>query len=192
MYPNEKAEFAIMLRDMCTSVDRPFDEDMLRVFWDDLEHVPFAQVQRQSKLIRASGKKRFLSSDLRPPPEERAKLNPDSDNDAIMNRIDAYILRYLWPTLSQRQRMTAGREWVYDTRDRSAPRLVAMRIKPDVDHEDCPNEVRYSGHYIKLEDCDMEYTPPPKVSQPHETTFADRYQNFDEANAVRDVLNRRE
>lgn len=189
MYANEKPEFAKMLKDLCMSVDRPFDEDMLRVFWDDLENVPYPQIERQAKLIRASGKKRFMSNDLRPPPEERAALNPDSDNLAVIDRINAYVNRHLWNSMSRLQRLYK-REWVF-TRDKAAPRCVALRIHPDVENEDSPSEIRYPGHYIKVEDCDLDYTPP-LAAPAHEQTFADRYQNFNEADAVRGVLNRRE
>lgn len=180
MYPNEKAEFAQLLTDLCLSVDRPFDKDLLRVFWNDLQHIPMPEIQRQAAILRGSGKKRFSSHDLRPPPEERGALSGDFDNHAIIDRLDAYMLRNIWPRLTNWQRVKP-RTFEY-TRDKVSPRVLALIIDADGDSP---------GHRIAVADCALDYTPPLPAPM-REQSFADRYQNFDEAAAVREVLNRRD
>lgn len=185
MYENEKEAFGKLLLDLCKSVNRPFDADLVRVFWEDLQHVPFPHVERQAKQLRISGKKSFNSNDLRPPPEERVGLG-GPDNQQLLAKLDRALVR-LWDRLSDSQRSLATHQEYIWTNDRIAPRPVALVIKPDfVMIGD--RRVDYPGHRIRVIDCDLDAAfddPRPTVSR--EPGSDD---DFNEAQAARDLLNR--
>jgi hypothetical protein len=71
MYQVEFDEFKKTLSDLCTSVNRPFNDDLCRVFWEDLKGFPLKQIQFRAKLLRATGKMKFTAGDLKPEPEEK-------------------------------------------------------------------------------------------------------------------------
>lgn len=190
MYETEREEFNRLIRDLCMAVNRPCNDDLLRVMWEDLKAVPFAQLDRQAKILRVAGKKGFTSNDLRPPPDMQMMLT--FNNHEIVDRIDAFVLRHIWASLTVWQRL-CGREWVY-TRDKIAPRCIGLRIKPDKTWINLPDENgtvvqvehHHPGRFIRLEDCDLDYTPPHIDARPQLTDQA-----FDEAQAARDLLNRK-
>jgi hypothetical protein len=184
MYENEKEEFGRALQDLCMSVNRPFTADLSRVFWEDLKAIPFPQVDRQIQAIRRSGKKTFNSNDLRPPPEERGLIG-GPDNHQLLSRLDRAFVR-LWDRLSDGQRsLSPFQEYIWSN-DRIAPRPVALVIKPDrVQLGD--RVIEYPGHRINVIDCDLDTLDQPSV-EPRASEFGD---DFNEAEAVRDLLNRR-
>lgn len=74
MYQADADEFEKVLKDLCLSLNRPYSDDMKRVFWEDLRFVTLAQVKRQALEIRRKGNRKFISADLKPPPEpEKAR-----------------------------------------------------------------------------------------------------------------------
>lgn len=188
MYVNELEEFGKLLKDLCVSVDRPFDKDLLSVFWEDLKGVPLQAIQRQAAALRSKGVKRFSSNDLKPPMEEGAGGIATFDNHAIIDRIHAHMLRNIWATLSPYQRLFKH-AWVY-TRDRAAPRCVALKIEADTIEEMIDGrlvEKHYPGHYIRLEDCDAGFEPS-RTDMPLQNRHAP---GWNDADAARDLLNRR-
>ena len=66
MYATEFDDFKQTLADLCTSVNRPFSDDLVRVFWEDLKPTHLSAIRGQAKKLRAAGKTRFTASDLRP------------------------------------------------------------------------------------------------------------------------------
>lgn len=187
MYLSDEPEFAKLIKDLCTSTDRPFDKDLVRVFWTDLQDVPLAAIQRQAAALRTKGVKRFSSNDLRPPAQETGGPINSFDNHAIIGRIYDHVLRTIWGSLSPLQRLYK-REWVF-SRDRSAPKCVAMRIHPDREEKMINGTlqlIEYPGYYIRHEDCDLG-TMPTRESMPVQERGAD----WNDADAARDLLNRR-
>jgi hypothetical protein len=187
MYEHEHVEFGILLRDLCISTDRPFDKDLLRVFLNDLKDVPLQALQRQAAILARKGDKRFKSADLRPPAEESGPL-VGFDNHAIVDRINAHVLRNLWSHLSPMQRLYKH-AWVY-TRDKAAPRCVALKIEPDtvevmVDGQ--LEERHYPGHYIRHEDVDAYFEPVTRADVPLQS----RTGEFNDADEARALLNRK-
>ena len=69
MYQTDYDEFKKTLSDLCVSVNRPFNDDLCRVFWDDLKSAHLSSVRERAKYLRACGKTRFTANDLRPEPE---------------------------------------------------------------------------------------------------------------------------
>jgi hypothetical protein len=192
MYENERESFGKLIQDLCMSVNRPFSADMLRVYWDDLQHVPFAAVERAAKAVRASGKKAFNSNDLRPPPEERSIIG-GPDNSQIIARLDAHLCRYLWSRLSDNQRALANYQEFIWTNDRIAPRPVALVIKPDrqvLIVDGVEHVYEYPGHRISLADCDLGEWDLPRANVIEHKPAA-LTDEFDEAEAARDLLNRK-
>lgn len=193
MYLNEQPEFARLLNDLCIAVDRPFDKDLLRVFWEDLKDIPFAKVQAQVVIVRRKGDKRFKSSDLRPPAETDVTPLCGYDNHVIVDKINTYALRHIWPRLSMLQRLYKH-AWVY-TRDKAAPRCVALKIEPDREEKMIDGELRvieYPGHYLRLEDCDEAFGPT-RENVPLQSREAPQIgdEGWNDADAATALLNRK-
>jgi hypothetical protein len=66
MYTAEFDAFKQTLTDLCVAVNRPVNDDLVRVFWEDLRPCPLHQVQEHAGRLRREGKTRFTSADLRP------------------------------------------------------------------------------------------------------------------------------
>jgi hypothetical protein len=66
MYTAEFDTFKQTLTDLCVAVNRPYNDDLVRVFWEDLRPCPLPQIQEHAKRLRAEGKTKFTSADLRP------------------------------------------------------------------------------------------------------------------------------
>lgn len=67
MYSAEYDSFKQALSDTCVAVNRPFNDDLVRVFWEDLRDFRLGEIQTQAAKVRADGKTKFTSADLRPP-----------------------------------------------------------------------------------------------------------------------------
>lgn len=72
MYQTEFESFKKTLNDLCVAVNRPINDDLVRVFWEDLKRFSLPEIQQRAKYLRAAGKRQFTSNDLRPE-EEAAK-----------------------------------------------------------------------------------------------------------------------
>lgn len=75
VYQTEFDSFKTTLSDLCVAVNRPFNDDLARVFWEDLKRFPLTEIQQRAKLMRASGKRQFTSNDLRPETEPTPPAN---------------------------------------------------------------------------------------------------------------------
>lgn len=75
MYSTDYDEFKKTLSDLCISVNRPFNDDLCRVFWEDLRGQHLSEVRERAKYVRACGKTRFTAHDLKP---EREAPKPES------------------------------------------------------------------------------------------------------------------
>jgi hypothetical protein len=75
MYQTDYDEFKKTLSDLCVSVNRPFNDDLCRVFWDDLRGQHLSAIRERAKYVRACGKTRFTAHDLKPEPEPPAPAN---------------------------------------------------------------------------------------------------------------------
>ena len=96
MLQTEFDQFKTVLSDLCVSVNRPFNDDLLRVFWEDLRSVPLHRVKDRAKCLREVGKTRFVASDLRPDPEPQRVPIPDVlRRDLALSTVHAYGNRAL-------------------------------------------------------------------------------------------------
>jgi hypothetical protein len=66
MYQTDYDDFKKTIADLCVAVNRPFNDDLARVFWEDLKGCHLSAIRERSKYLRACGKTRFTSNDLRP------------------------------------------------------------------------------------------------------------------------------
>jgi hypothetical protein len=92
VYQTDFDAFKKTVNDLCVSVNRPFNDDLVRVFWDDLKAVPLGQVQFRAKLLRTTGKTKFTSNDLRPEPEAVVH-RPVDGGPTVEDRLTAFVLR---------------------------------------------------------------------------------------------------
>ena len=99
MYQTDFDDFKKTLTDLCVSVNRPINDDLVRVFWDDLKNVPLAKIQFRAKLLRTTGKTKFTSNDLRPEPEELHR--PVQDGPSVQDRLTAFVLKNYSLTFTQ-------------------------------------------------------------------------------------------
>lgn len=176
MYPTEYDEFVKLLTDLCISTNRPCTNDLVRVFWEDLQHVPFKVVQRQAALLRTKGQMKFSSNDLRPPPEERSVVGAAFDNNVTMTRLTDYVNRHYWHRLSHMQRLCMH-TFIFSG-PREAPRCTGLRFEQDGD---------YPQILVRVEDLALDSAPlPTRDDVPMQSR-----ENWNEADAVRDVLNRK-
>jgi hypothetical protein len=99
--------FKTVLSDLCIAVNRPFTDDLLRVFWEDLKGVPLQQVKLQASLLRATGKMKFVSSDLRPQQQESKPINT---GPSLQDQLAAFVVKHYAHRLTARQ---ISRPWTY-------------------------------------------------------------------------------
>lgn len=92
VYQTDFDEFKRLLADLCVSVNRPFNDDLVRVFWDDLKAIPLGKVQFRAKLLRTTGKTKFTSNDLRPELEETVH-RPAQEGPTVEDRLTIFVLR---------------------------------------------------------------------------------------------------
>lgn len=98
MYQSDFDEFKKTLSDLCVAVNRPFNDELSRVFWEDLKHMHLSAVRERAKYLRAAGKTRFTSNDLRPEPEKApppVHRSPFEDADEFDSRGNFGLLRHL-------------------------------------------------------------------------------------------------
>lgn len=101
MFQSEFDHFKTVLSDLCTAVNRPFNDDLLRVFWEDLKDVPLGQVRFQAKLLRTTGKTKFVSHDLRAPVQ--ASASATSAGPSVQDQLAEFVTRHYGGRLTPNQ-----------------------------------------------------------------------------------------
>lgn len=98
MYATDFDEFKQSLGDLCVAVNRPFNDELARVFWDDLKTFPLSEVKQRAKYLRAGGKRQFTSHDLRPekPPQQPASTyeKPEFQYDYLHTFAQRCLLKF--------------------------------------------------------------------------------------------------
>lgn len=97
MYTAEFDAFKQTLTDLCVAVNRPVNDDLVRVFWDDLRTCSLREVQERSMQLRREGKTKFTSADLRP------TMRPANTFEPPENPVDHFaafgnkqLFKFLW------------------------------------------------------------------------------------------------
>jgi hypothetical protein len=101
MYNAEYDTFKQTLTDLCIAVNRPYNDDLMRVFWEDLRPCPLPQIQEHAKRLRAEGKKQFTSADLRPAVRSAGTFEPrraDIDHFEAFGNIQFFKFLRLYET----------------------------------------------------------------------------------------------
>lgn len=142
MYAAEFDAFKQTLTDTCVAVNRPVNDDLVRVFWEDLREYRLADVQAEAKRIRAEGKTKFTSADFRP-----ARRNaPTFEAPPVeMDRFDRVANRQLFKFLR-----------LYDTTPEQLPALLrrkreiveAARVDPEMQWTDDPQRQLEQGREL--------------------------------------------
>jgi hypothetical protein len=98
MYPIDYDEFKQALSDLCVSVNRPFTDDLARVFWEDLRKLNLSDIKQRAAYLRGSGKRNFTSNDLRP--EEITKPVSTYEPPPACTRVQRFANNVLWSFLA--------------------------------------------------------------------------------------------
>lgn len=153
MYQNDFDDFRRLLADLCTSVNRPFTDDLLRVFWDDLKAVPFATVKVRAMVLRTTGKTKFASNDLRPTANDEKPMAPIGGPTSTEQLTD-YVLRNfsLTPNQLRLPWQFLGQEFDAPGLDgkakyRNGVNITTVIVPPDGDNQ---------GYRVTLDDLQFE------------------------------------
>lgn len=87
MYSAEFDTFKQTLTDLCVAVNRPCNDDLVRVFWEDLRPHSLHQVQERCRNLRREGKTKFTSADLRPESKVASTFEPVVSNRDRFERV---------------------------------------------------------------------------------------------------------
>lgn len=158
MFQSEFDHFKVVLSDLCTAVNRPFTDDLLRVFWEDLKDIPLGQVRFQAKLLRATGKTKFVSNDLRPPPQ--ASTQAANNGPSVQDQLAVFVTQHYAHRLTPWQLCSP---WTY--RYRGLPGVGGdpkdFRSKPSDDFAvtcvDIPADGDVPGIRVMVEEMKMGY-----------------------------------
>jgi hypothetical protein len=101
MYNAEYDTFKQTLTDLCIAVNRPYNDDLVRVFWEDLRRCQLPQIQEHAKRLREEGKTKFISADLRPAVRSAGTFEPrraDIDHFEAFGNIQFFKFLRLYDT----------------------------------------------------------------------------------------------
>lgn len=97
MYQAEFEAFQQTLTDLCIAVNRPVNDDLIRVFWMDLRGCSHSDVQARAMQLRREGKTKFTSADLRPMMRPANTFEPaQSDLDHFARFGNKQLFKFLW------------------------------------------------------------------------------------------------
>lgn len=113
MYSTEFDSFKATLTDLCIAVNRPYNDDLVRVFWDDLRWCQLPLIQEHATRLRREGKKQFTTADLRPPPRAAGTFEPAR---ADLDKFDRFGNIQFWKFLR-----------LYDTTREQLPELLRRK-----------------------------------------------------------------
>lgn len=117
VYQTDFDDFKRTINDLCVAVNRPVNDDLVRVLWEDLKRFPLPAIKQRANYLRASGKRQFTSSDLRPEDEEGTPQARGPSRHPNEDLID-YVLR-TYPLTPAQVRMP----WIHIGRMSDAPGL---------------------------------------------------------------------
>lgn len=104
MYSAEFDTFRQTLTDLCVAVNRPVNDDLVRVFWEDLRPYSLLEVQQRAGRLRREGNQKFKSADLRPELKSTGTFEPrrtDLDHFAQFANIQFFKFLRLYDTTPQ-------------------------------------------------------------------------------------------
>lgn len=154
MYQTDFDDFKRAIGDLCIAVNRPFNDDLVRVLWEDLKRFPLGAIKSRASYLRASGKRQFTSSDLRPEEAEETPKESGPSRHPNEDLID-YVLR-TYPLTPAQIRLP----WTHIGRNSDGPGLDG-KIRRDhaVDFigvvvPECP-ETGHRGYRILRQEMDI-------------------------------------
>lgn len=137
MYQADYDEFKKTLSDLCVAVNRPFNDDLARVFWEDLKGAHLSAVKERAKFLRACGKSRFTSQDLKPEPDKPAPVicrSPAEGIDEFDSRGNYCLLRHLLAVKKQPDDTTLRQ--LVDTKERLVHDFRGMNREVEIEAEE--------------------------------------------------------
>ncbi len=113
MYSAEYDTFKQTLTDLCIAVNRPYNDDLVRVFWEDLRPYALPEIQDRVRCVRREGNQKFKSADLRPSVRQANSFEPVKNP---LDRYDAFANIQFFKFLR-----------LYDTTPAQLPALLARK-----------------------------------------------------------------
>lgn len=148
MFQSEFDQFKALMSDLCTAFNRPYTDDVVRVFWEALKGYPLAQMRVRMKVAAGTLKKFPTPLDLTPEPEPPRH---DPGEQSIFDQLADFALRT--KPLTPRQ----WRGWTFIYRGNSG----GPGIKPSADFAVTgliiPPDGDAPGYRIMVEDMQLEY-----------------------------------
>lgn len=113
MYSAEFDTFRQTLTDLCVAVNRPVNDDLVRVFWEDLRPYSLPEIQTRAGRLRREGNQKFKSADLRPELKSVGTFEPRRTD---LDHFDAFGNIQFWKFLR-----------LYDTTPQQLPELLQRK-----------------------------------------------------------------
>lgn len=147
MFQSEFDQFKALMSDLCTAFNRPYTDDVVRVFWDALKPYPFAQMRVRMKVAAGTLKKFPTPQDLTPAPEMKRQ---DTAEKSTMDLLSEYALRSKPLTRNQL------RGWTFIYRGQSGFPGVPPSADYAVTGLIIPADGDYPGYRIMVRDMELE------------------------------------
>lgn len=93
MYQHEFDSFKSLISDVCTAFNRPFTDDLVRVFWEALKPYPLQRVRWRIKFHIGHSKKFPAPIDLRPEDESKPQRSFTEKNSHPNDDLVSFVLR---------------------------------------------------------------------------------------------------
>lgn len=143
MYTAEFDTFKQTLIDLCTAVNRPFNDDLLRVFWEDLRPYSLLEIQQRAGRLRREGQQKFKSADLRPELKAAGTFEPArADLDHFARFANIAFFKFLLDhdtTPAQLPRLIARKNEIVD----------AARVDPEMQHSEDEDRQREQAGQLR-------------------------------------------
>lgn len=94
MYQTDFDDFKRTIGDLCVAVNRPFNDDLVRVLWEDLKRFPLPAIRERASFLRAGGKRQFTSHDLRPEEAENVPKHSGPSRHPNEDLVDYVLANY--------------------------------------------------------------------------------------------------
>lgn len=143
MYTAEFDAFQQTLRDLCVAVNRPVNDELVRVFWEDLRPYSLLEIQQRAGRLRVEGNQRFKSADLRPELKSQGTYEPPrEDLDHFARFANIAFFKFLLD---------------HDTTPAQLPKLIARkndivdaaRVDPEMQHSDDEDRQREQAGQLR-------------------------------------------
>lgn len=161
MREDDFSAFSEVMRDLCVAFNRPFDDGLVRVFFDALKDQPIGLLRNRA-LLHAKSSKKFPSPGLLRPERAEDRAPRPEAGPLIQDLLAAYAVAYYAPCTGKTSNWQYSQPWTYVYRkvrvkwvdsqkkehDEEAPECIALVIPA------CP-EGKHPSYRITVDDMRM-------------------------------------